>query len=68
MSTLSLRHLAGALNYAIYRIVKTWLRENGMSYFNCSALLGTIDASKEELRRRILNGYEDEKIKENGDV
>jgi len=68
MQTLYIRHFVGALNFVIYRLVKAWLKRNGLSYFHISAILGTIDASKEELRRRVLNGYEDEKIKENGDV
>lgn len=68
LETLTLRHFAGALNYVVYVLVKAWLKKNGMSYFHVSAILGTIDANKEELRRRVLNAYEDEKIKENGDV
>lgn len=67
-TTLELKDFLGAVNYIIFSIVKVWLDYHGINYGNVSSIIGTVDCAKEELRRRILNPYEDTKISENGDV
>jgi hypothetical protein len=57
----------GDLNYIISSIV--WgLFDKKRSYSNGNKLVGVLECVKQEFIRRRLNGYEDEKIKENGDL
>lgn len=65
--SLSNNDFLGALNYLIFRIVNCRIGKN-TSYAELAGIIGTLDCSKEEIRRRILNPYEDKKITENGDV
>jgi len=58
----------GELNFLITELMIEYMKNNGKSYQVLSDIVGAgIDAA-EEFRRRVLNPYEDEKIKENGDV
>ena len=70
LSSLDFKHFIGALNYIVFSIVREWfsLQTRELSYFELASIIGTIDCSKEEIRRRILNPYEDKKMKDNGDV
>lgn len=70
LCTLELGDFLGALNYCVFSVVRKYIKENpkAMCYSGLSAIIGTLDCAKEEIRRRILNPYEDEKIQENGDV
>ena len=57
----------GELNYIISSIV--WkLFDKRRSYSNGNTLVGVLECVKQEFLRRRLNIYEDEKIKENGDL
>ncbi len=55
----------GALNYLVTRIIK---KVYPMKYFHLNRALGVLSAITHELYRRVVSPYEDEKIKENGDV
>lgn len=55
----------GALNYSITLIVK---RLYPKGYFHMNRALGVLSAITHELYRRVIAPYEDEKIKEHGDV
>lgn len=55
----------GALNYAVTRIIKSVYPKK---YFHYNRALGVLSAIAHELYRHIIGPYEDEKIKENGDV
>lgn len=55
----------GALNYLVTRIIK---KVYPMKYFHLNRALGVLSAITFELYRRVVSPYEDEKIKENGDV
>lgn len=68
LSELSLGEFAGHLNYMVYKTVKTWIRKNGKRYFHFATIVGTLVCCVLEIYRRQVAGYEDEKIKENGDV
>ena len=58
----------GELNYQITVLMLKYIRDFGQSYDNISnAIAAGIDAA-EELSRRQLAPYEDNKIKENGDI
>lgn len=68
LSTLDSEYFPGALNYVIFRLVKAHLKPRRLSYLLLNNVIGALDCAKEEIRRRILNPYEDKKISENGDV
>lgn len=55
----------GALNYLITRIVK---QVYPTKYFHLNRALGVLSAVTHEFYRRVVAPYEDQKIKENGDV
>lgn len=58
----------GDLNYAICELVGKVILETGVSYTNMSEKIDAVHDAETELRRRLLNAYEDIKIFENGDV
>jgi len=55
----------GDLNYVVTSIMKMLYKPR---YFNYNRALGVLEAIKEEYYRRVVAPYEDEKIRENGDV
>ena len=55
----------GDLNYILYAFCKRHIKP---SYNNYKNYLGELNEAAEEIRRRLLSPYEDEKILENGDV
>jgi len=57
----------GELNYVISSIVWRIFRKNP-SYTLGNNLVGVLECVKQEFIRRQLNPYEDQKIKENGDI
>lgn len=59
---------AGELNYIITRVVLGYLDSAKESYAHYNAVLGVLDAVGKELYRRRIEPYEQQKIKENGDV
>lgn len=60
---------AGDLNYAITELVSCYLRKNAtINYQVLNDIKGALDGAKDEFTRRIIEPYEDAKIKENGDV
>jgi hypothetical protein len=58
---------AGELNYALTRLVQTYLGDHP-TYQLFNDALGALEGCKLELYRRQISKYEDEKIKINGDV
>ena len=58
---------AGELNYAITRIVDTYLN-GALSYDGINSIIGALECAKLELYRRVAAPYENVKIHENGDV
>ena len=55
----------GTLNYLVTKIIKQVYPKK---YFHLNRALGVLSAITQELYRRVIGPYEDEKIKENGDV
>lgn len=55
----------GQLNYVLYAFCKRYI---GPSYNNYKNFCGELRQCATEIERRLLGPYEDEKIKENGDV
>lgn len=55
----------GDLNYILYKFAKYHVEPGYGKYKN---FLGELNEASEEIRRRLLAPYEDEKITENGDI
>ena len=55
----------GDLNYILFKFCKHNVTP---SYNNYKNFIGELNETIAEIRRRLLAPYEDEKIKENGDV
>lgn len=59
---------AGELNYTFTIIAKEYLQRKGLKYQHINDIIGALEGAKLELYRRVAASYEDEKIKQNGDV
>jgi hypothetical protein len=59
---------AGELNYAITMLLIQYWEEHGPKYQAISDISGACNEALAEFRRRVVGKYEDQKIKENGDV
>jgi hypothetical protein len=59
---------AGELNYLITNLLLDYYRNRGARYQQINDVLGALEGAKHEFYRRIVGKYEDQKIKENGDV
>lgn len=55
----------GDLNYILYALCKRYVKPSYGEYKN---FIGELNECAAEIRRRLLAEYENEKIKENGDV
>jgi len=55
----------GDLNYILFTYCK---RNISLSYNNLKNYLGELNQTISEIERKILGPYEDQKIKENGDI
>lgn len=58
---------AGELNYVLSRVIWEYY-QNGKRYQQINDVLGALEGAKLEFYRRVVAPYEDEKIKDNGDV
>lgn len=59
---------AGELNYLITRIIQAQWINSARRYQDINDILGALEGAKAEFYRRIVVPYEENKIKENGDV
>lgn len=59
---------SGELNYVITRVINNYTRKHKTTYASLNDVLGALEGAKLEFARRIVTPYEDNKIKENGDV
>ena len=59
---------AGELNYVISRICADYSARKGKKYSNLNEVMGVLTCVAQEFYRRIAAPYEDEKIRENGDI
>lgn len=57
----------GDLTYLVYSLALSSFYRN-KSYTTISNAISSLIDAAEEIRRRHLNGYEDKKIQENGDI
>jgi hypothetical protein len=66
--TVEERHFIGLINYQNFALVKQYIEKHGKSYFLFAAIVGSLICCVFEIYRRLIAGYEDTKIQENGDV
>ena len=59
---------AGDLNRAFTELAIEYLRVNGLRYQTINDVVGALVGAKDEFNRRVVAPYEDDCIKENGDV
>ena len=59
---------AGELNYLFTKLILNYMKEKGLSYATINDIVGALEGAKLEFYRRVAVPYEDQKIKENGDV
>lgn len=59
---------AGELNYLITIAITSYISSKKLSYQTINDIVGAIEGAKLEFYRRIVVPYEDNKIKDNGDV
>ena len=58
----------GDLAYIITKIIVEYLKDKEYSFILLNGIVGVLDNTKDEFKRRILIPYEISKIIENGDV
>jgi len=58
----------GNLNYTFTEIINQYIVEKKLSYQTINDIIGALEGAKLEFYARIVRPYEDQKIKENGDV
>ncbi len=63
-----LARTSGQLNFQLTKVVIGYLKRHGLCYDTCNDIVGALDNCKDEFRRLVQHPYEDEKIKQNGNV
>jgi len=58
----------GELNYCITELLLIYMSPRDISYTLLNKLMGVLECAKLEFYRRFVAPYEDEKIRENGDL
>ena len=59
---------AGELNYAITKLLIAYVGSFAPSYQKLNDVIGALEGAKAEFIRRVVAPYEEQKIRENGDV
>lgn len=60
-------NMSGELNYRITKEIFDYFKDHP-NYQGINDIVGALESAKMEFYRRIVAHYEDQKIKENGDV
>jgi hypothetical protein len=59
---------AGELNYTLTKLIHRYLDAKGQRYATYNEIMGVLSCVAQEFYRRWATPYEDQKIRENGDV
>ena len=59
---------AGDLNYQIHTVIEKYVHDSGESYATYNEIVGALECVKLEVYRRAIAPYEDQKIRDNGDI
>ena len=60
--------VSGELNYQITELLWMYWHAHGPNYQCINDIIGALEGAKMEFYARVARPYEDEKIKQNGDV
>lgn len=58
----------GDYNYAISRLIHTYIERKGLRYEHLNDVVGILECAKAEFIRTVVSPYENEKIEANGPV
>lgn len=58
----------GVLNYKITKLLLDYIEDHGLSYETINSAMGILSCVSQELYRRVAVPYEEQKMRENGDV
>lgn len=58
----------GELTYLLVHLVRIYMKDKPDSYQIFNEVVGCLECCKQEFYRRIMAPYEDQKLKDNGDV
>lgn len=58
----------GQLNFAISTLLINYIATKKLSYQTINDIIGALEGAKMEFYRRVAVPYEEQKIKENGDI
>lgn len=58
----------GELNYMFTVLTNRYMQQHGLNYQHINDVLGAFTGASDEFYRRVAVPYENQKIKENGDV
>lgn len=58
----------GDLNYCVTQLALHYIKAHGKSYTNISEAASALVDAADEIKRRLLAPYENQKINENGDL
>lgn len=58
----------GELNYLFTWLISWYISRRGLRYQTINDIIGAFECAKREFQRRIVDSYEDYKMRENGDV
>ncbi|MFB0503390.1 MAG: hypothetical protein ACETWE_06125 [Candidatus Bathyarchaeia archaeon] len=65
LKSLPVEEVDGEMNYVVTKIVR---EVYPLRYFHLNKAIGVLECIKQEFYRRVAAPYEDEKIRESGDV
>ena len=60
--------ITGELNYVLTKVCLNYTNKKGLSYRSINDVLGALEGVKQEYYRRVAIPYEEQKMKDNGDV
>lgn len=58
----------GEFNYAITRLIHNYINKHGKKYDTLNDAIGILQCAQLELYRHVIGTYEDDKIRDNGDI
>lgn len=58
----------GQFTYVVYKLAIRWVYDNGVSYKNYASIIGALTCTIQELYRKQVAIYEEEKELENGSI
>lgn len=58
----------GELTYLLTKVIVRYVSRCGPRFLTFAEVLGALEATKQEFYRRVVAPYEDQKMRENGDV